>query len=98
MSSTDPRPDTPDSVRTAVGGVVRTPLDIGEAHDCGPLPTRADTVRTRPDDLCPDTPDGVRVEYRARVPRHLVPAAFAEALDLIARETRIPLDGQADDD
>ncbi|WP_158678685.1 hypothetical protein [Streptomyces sulphureus] len=30
---------------------------------------------------------GVRVEYRARVPRHLLGAALAEALAAIARET-----------
>lgn len=46
-----------------------------------PLPTRADTVRTiRPD----TTGAGVRVEYRARVPRCLLPAALMEATQAIA--------------
>lgn len=91
-------PGTNPDVRTAHGGVVRTPPDTGETGDCGPLPTRADTVRTRQDDDCPESSDGVRIEYRARVPRHMAGAAFAEALDLIARETRIPQEGQCVDD
>ncbi|MEC3995217.1 hypothetical protein VSR01_17410 [Actinacidiphila sp. DG2A-62] len=72
------------------GGHVRTGLDVGETVDCGPLPTRADTVRTRPDSECPDTPGGVRVEYRARVPRHLMGAAFAEGLAAVAAELHPP--------
>ncbi|MFD3609000.1 hypothetical protein ACFWXA_13165 [Streptomyces atroolivaceus] len=68
------------------GGIVRTPQDIGETQDCGPLPTRADTVRTRPDTACPDTEPGVRFAYRATVPRHLVGAAFAEAFTHLADE------------
>lgn len=31
---------------------------------------------------------GVRIEYRARVPRHLMGAAFAEAFAAIHRETQ----------
>ncbi|MGW4731779.1 hypothetical protein ACWEQC_21895 [Streptomyces shenzhenensis] len=31
---------------------------------------------------------GVRIEYRATVPRHLLGAAIAEAFDIIERETR----------
>ncbi|KUN32480.1 hypothetical protein AQJ11_02850 [Streptomyces corchorusii] len=31
---------------------------------------------------------GVRVEYRARVPRHLLAAALAEAFAVIERETQ----------
>lgn len=50
----------------------------------GPSTTSTDTVRTHPD---PDAPDasgqGVRIEYRARVPRHLAPAAPAEAFQAI---------------
>ncbi|GAA2948685.1 hypothetical protein ACFPN0_14965 [Kitasatospora cinereorecta] len=72
MSASGQRPDMS-------GGIVRTPRDIGETHDCGPLPTRADTVRTRPDSDGPDNDPGVRFTYRATVPRRLVGAAFAEA-------------------
>ncbi|MEU2487102.1 hypothetical protein ABZ593_21145 [Streptomyces sp. NPDC012617] len=72
MSAPGQRPDTSD-------GTIRTPQDIGETHDCNPLPTRADTVRTPPDSDGPDNDPGVRFAYRATVPRHLVGAAFAEA-------------------
>ncbi|MEU0060727.1 hypothetical protein [Streptomyces sp. NPDC006334] len=32
--------------------------------------------------------DGVRIEYRATVPLHLLAAAIAEAVDIIDRETQ----------
>ncbi|MEU2265007.1 hypothetical protein ABZ568_00835 [Streptomyces olindensis] len=32
--------------------------------------------------------EGVRIEYRATVPRHLLGVAIAEAFDIIERETR----------
>ncbi|MGW6391148.1 hypothetical protein ACWFR1_11725 [Streptomyces sp. NPDC055103] len=79
MSASGQRPDKS-------GGIVRTPQDIGETQDCGPLPTRADTVRTRPDSDRPDSNPGVRFAYRATVPRHLMGAAFAEAFTLLAAE------------
>lgn len=79
-----PCPDT----RTASGGHVRTPAIVGEVIDCGPPPTRPDTIRTRPDTTCPDSPDGVRIEYRATVPRHLVIAALAEASGAISQTTQ----------
>jgi hypothetical protein len=83
MTAPGQRPD-----RT--GGHVRTGLDIGETVDCGPLPTRTDSVRTTPDSERPDTPGGVRVEYRARVPRRLVGAAFAEGLAAVLAELHPP--------
>lgn len=46
--------------------------------------TPAVNARTRPDT---DTDVGVRLEYRARVPRHLLGAAVADALGFIAAET-----------
>ncbi|WP_434593401.1 hypothetical protein [Streptomyces sp. A5-4] len=76
-------PDSP----PASGGHVRTGRIVGETSDCGPLPTRPDTVRTRPDNACPDTDAGVRVEYRARVPRRLLSVAIAEAFAAIVHET-----------
>ncbi|MDX3069169.1 hypothetical protein PV518_44745 [Streptomyces sp. ND04-05B] len=42
----------------------------------------------RPEAQDDHAPGGVRIEYRARVPRGLVGAAFAEALDAIHRETQ----------
>ncbi|RPK58115.1 hypothetical protein EES44_24595 [Streptomyces sp. ADI96-15] len=72
MSTPGQRPDTS-------GGIARTPLDIGETHDCRPFPTSADTVRTRPDGDGPDSDPGVRFAYRATVPRGLAAAALAEA-------------------
>ena len=77
----------PDSVSTdtghATGGIVRTPpVDDTRPHGCAPL-TSPDKVRTPPTGRGPDTPGGVRVEYRARVPRHLLGAALAEAADAI---------------
>ncbi|MFF2940240.1 hypothetical protein ACFVSQ_10395 [Streptomyces niveus] len=66
------------------GGMVRTPQGIGETHDCGTLPTRTDTVRTRPDSDGPDSGPGVPLAYRARVPRHQMGAAFAEAFTYLA--------------
>ncbi|MFI2434717.1 hypothetical protein [Streptomyces sp. NPDC018693] len=51
----------------------------------GPSTTSTDSVRTHPDPDAPDTSGrGVRIEYRARVPRHLAPAALAEAFQAIA--------------
>ncbi|MFH8577182.1 hypothetical protein [Streptomyces zaomyceticus] len=49
-------PATPptDTVRPS-GGVLRTPVLVGEDTDCGPLPTRADSVRTPPVLTGPDT-------------------------------------------
>lgn len=70
------------------GGIIRTglarPEIIGETIDCGPLPTRADTTRTRPDTDTTDSCPGVRVEYRARVPRHQLGAAIAEVFGHIS--------------
>ncbi|MEU6929008.1 hypothetical protein AB0A05_07570 [Streptomyces sp. NPDC046374] len=83
MTEPGPRPD-------ASGGIVRTPLDIGETANCGPLPTRPDTVRTRPDSRCPDNDTGVRFAYTARVPRRLMGTAFAEGLALLAEEIAPP--------
>jgi hypothetical protein len=77
----DTTADTPPdrSAEIVRGDVVGEP-----APDRGPLPTRPDTVRTPPDADTPDT--GVRVEYRARVPRGMLPTAVAEAFGIIARE------------
>lgn len=36
----------------------------------------------------PSPREGVRIEYRATVPRHLLGVALAEAFDIIERETR----------
>ncbi|MFD7574094.1 hypothetical protein ACFV6U_26830 [Streptomyces sp. NPDC059810] len=56
-------PATPpeDTVRLS-GGVLRTPVLVEEDTDCGPLPTRADSVRTPPVLVGPDT---VRPAVRA---------------------------------
>lgn len=81
------RPDNAPDTRRTPDGAVRTP-------GYEPSPTRPDTIRTPP----ADTPLGVRIEYRAAVPRRLVAAAFAEALELIARETRLPLEADTADD
>lgn len=83
-----PRPDTPADTPRARGGVLRTPPDIDETTHCIMPLTSPDTVRTHPS---PDTPGGVRVEYRATVPRNQFGAAVAEAFGLIAAAT-----GQAD--
>ncbi|BBA98298.1 hypothetical protein RVR_4430 [Actinacidiphila reveromycinica] len=72
----------PDSRPDKVGGIVRTGPDIGERPDCGPLPTRPDTVRTRTD----SAPGGVRFAYTARIPRRQLGAAVVEALTLLAAE------------
>ncbi|MFZ4266551.1 hypothetical protein [Streptomyces arboris] len=79
------------------GGRARMLSAVDVTPDRAPLPTRADTIRTRPDTDPTDVSGGVRIAYRARVPRHLMGAAVAEALDLIARETRIPQEEQTDD-
>lgn len=65
---------------------VRTHADTREATDTGPRPTRADTARTRTNNGPADTGQGVRYAYRARVPRHLTGAAFAEGLALLGAE------------
>ncbi|WP_433856718.1 hypothetical protein [Streptomyces kronopolitis] len=66
------RPDNPDNV-----------VDDNPVYDDAPAVTGADIVRTRPEPV-PDNPsDGVRVEYRATVPRGLIGAAFVEALAAI---------------
>ncbi|CAL9610283.1 hypothetical protein SUDANB1_05611 [Streptomyces sp. enrichment culture] len=86
------RPDRPDghpeAARTVSGEIVRPPV----ADDDGPAPTSADT---RPDGDPDGTPDasgrpvaGVRVEYRATVPRHQLGAALAEAFGAIEAERR----------
>lgn len=54
---------------------------------------RPGTVWTDPG----ERPDGVRVEYRARVPRNLVGAAFAEALAAIEEATRPDTAGHGQD-
>lgn len=41
-----------------------------------------------PADEDPPPRKGVRIEYRASVPRHLLGVAIAEAFDIIERETR----------
>lgn len=74
------RPDTSADTPPPRGGVVRTPAIVGETVDCYPIPTRADTTRTRPDTDTADSGPGVRVEYRASVPRNQFAAALAEAL------------------
>ncbi|MFG2404216.1 hypothetical protein ACGFR8_07730 [Streptomyces brevispora] len=96
---TAPPPDTcpdtgPDTV-SARGGALRTGVLVGESPDCGPLPTSTDTARTPPDT---DTGQGVRVEYRATVPRYLLGAALAEALGAIDDATRTPPPGDAPPD
>ncbi|MEU9033816.1 hypothetical protein AB0D45_02710 [Streptomyces sp. NPDC048352] len=83
----DTGPDTSTDTVPASGGIVRTPVLAGETVDCGPLPTSTDSVRTGEDTDTEDTGHGVRIQYRARVPRHLVGDAVAEALGIIARET-----------
>lgn len=79
-------PDTPDTC----GGLVRTGPDIGESVDCGPLPARADTVRTAPDTRLADTGEVVRFAYYATVPRHLAGTALAEALTHLTQATTPP--------
>ncbi|MBT2492349.1 hypothetical protein J7E96_28335 [Streptomyces sp. ISL-96] len=83
----DTGPDTSTDTVSASGGVLRTLLDVGESVDCGPLPTSTDTVRTPGDTDTEDIGQGVRIEYRASVPRHMLGAAVAEAFGIIARET-----------
>ncbi|MFC7791331.1 hypothetical protein [Streptomyces cinereoruber] len=79
QDSPDNGPDTPPDCPDRRGGIIRTPPDIGETIDCGPLPTSTDTVRTR----LSARPDGVRVEYTASVPRHLLGVAIADAFATI---------------
>lgn len=81
--SADTPPDIRTDIRTVSGKVIRS-LPVDEDAQ---LVTRADTARTRPDGVAADASGGVRVEYRARVPRHLAGAAIAEALGAIAAET-----------
>ncbi|MET9321933.1 hypothetical protein ABZX75_17325 [Streptomyces sp. NPDC003038] len=84
MTGPGQSPDTSEGSPDNRGGTVRTSPVVGETTECGSLPTSADTVRTPPDTNPADSPDGVRVEYRARVPRRLLGAAFAEAFAAIA--------------
>jgi hypothetical protein len=72
------------------GGHTRTPPAGEPAPDRGALPTRADTARTASSGQGPDTADGVRVEYRARVPRHLLGAAIAEAAQALSTARTTP--------
>lgn len=51
-------------------------------------PTETDEQTSTPRPVDQETPRGVRIEYRARVPRHLMGVAFAEALAFIHRETQ----------
>ena len=69
-------PDNPDN------GVDDSP-DMPLLYDDDPAVTGADIVRTRPEPIADNAPNGVRVEYRATVPRGLIGAAFAEALAAI---------------
>ncbi|KPI33343.1 hypothetical protein OV450_1431 [Actinobacteria bacterium OV450] len=92
----DSTPDVRPDVRRARGGHPDVIPVVGENQDCGPLPTRADTVRPDTDSRPTDSRTGVRFEYRASVPRHLVGAAFAEAFALLGDE--LEADGQAPDD
>lgn len=89
MTASGQRPDAHPDTWTAWGGVVRTRPGIGETTDCGPLPTRSDTVRTTLNNPRQGDADSVRTALPA-MPSRKAGAAFAEALDLIARETRIP--------
>jgi hypothetical protein len=103
-TSADIRPDPDTSIRTVSGRVLRGPV----IDESGRPVTSTDTVHpdggqdtVRPDTPPADTPGhpsgGVRVEYRATVPRHLLGAAVAEALGAIERETkgREPGEGEA---
>lgn len=92
MTGPGPRPETPSDSPDARGGIVRTGRIVGEMIGCGPSPISADTVRTRPDTASPDSDRGVRFAYKARVPRHLMGAAFAEGLALLAEATQPPAD------
>lgn len=78
----DDRPDSPG--RT--GGMVRTRPASEDWPDRGAHPTSADSARTGPDNS-PAANGGVRVEYRATVPRHQLGAAVAEAFGAIAQAT-----------
>ncbi|GGZ23716.1 hypothetical protein GCM10010387_16160 [Streptomyces inusitatus] len=86
MTALGPRPDGRPDIRTESGTDPDAAPDTAQPSGCNPAPTSPDTVRTCLDTDAADIPDGVRIEYRARVPRHLAGAAFAEALNLIARE------------
>ncbi|MFF3096758.1 hypothetical protein [Streptomyces cyaneofuscatus] len=97
MTTPGQHPDASGQRPDADDGRPRTLSAVDVTPDRAPLPTRADTIRTRPDTDTADASGGFRFAYRARVPRHLMGAAFAEALDLIARETCIPLEEQTDD-
>lgn len=68
-------------------GTARTPPDT-PAADTPRTPGRRDTPDTRRTPPDTDSGQGVRVEYRARVPRRQISAALAEAAAHIARETR----------
>ncbi|MDX2922725.1 hypothetical protein [Streptomyces sp. NE06-03C] len=97
MTTPGQHPDASGQCPDAGGGHIRITSAVDRTTDRDPLPTRTDAIRTRPDTDPADASGGFRFAYRARVPRHLMGAAFAEALDLIARETRTPLEEQTDD-
>ena len=79
----DDRPDSPDRH----GGTARTGLVGEDRPDCGAFATSADSVRTGSDNGPADNDGGVRVEYSARVPRHQLGAAVAEAFGAINEAT-----------
>ncbi|MBC9731223.1 hypothetical protein [Streptomyces sp. TRM68367] len=93
-TSVDTPPDVRTDIRTVSGEVIRS---VDHDEDGRPV-TSTDTARTRLRTAPADASGGVRIEYRARVPRHLAGAAFAEALGVIAAETGHGLpDGQGED-
>ncbi|MFD9422229.1 MULTISPECIES: hypothetical protein [unclassified Streptomyces] len=81
MTGPDSAPTCPDTVRDNL----RTTRTPAPRQEHAPAPTSADTARTRPDNPGEDSPDSVRVEYRARVPRRLLGAAIADAFGTIER-------------
>ncbi|WP_405759507.1 hypothetical protein OG234_13485 [Streptomyces sp. NBC_01420] len=90
-------PDTSGQPRPMSGGHVPASRDTPRTRRPLIAVTSPDTDRTRPDTDTPDTtdtrPGGVRVEYRARVPRRLLGAAVADAFNAIHQATAddIPL-------
>ncbi|MFF6801073.1 hypothetical protein [Streptomyces sp. NPDC012616] len=52
-------------------------------HDTDPTGAEGTEAQTEP-----EHDNGVRIEYRARVPRHMMGAALAEAFAHISRETQ----------
>ncbi|MCY0957682.1 hypothetical protein [Streptomyces sp. H27-H5] len=86
-TSADTRRTPPGALPSPVRRTPRTPdtPDTGRTPPDTDTPRTPDTSRARADT---DTGQGVRIEYRARVPRHQLGAAVAEAFAHIARETR----------